>query len=185
MFKPLLHPSLSLACLPVLKIIPAEQMNNIHDSTASLQCVTVFLLCPPELLVALVKISSLLLQLFGSSSPRVPIILEGISISHPPTTFSPPLPPLNVLSYLAFKLLHNSCLDYTSNMSKQQGFDCLNRSELHRTILKLVSACSVSAVLQPCGGKDLSTGLRAMSLFYRFSGKQRQFVTINFQAACC
>lgn len=52
-------------------------MNNIHDSTASIQHVTVVLVCPPELLVALVKISSLLLQLFGSSSLRVPIILEG------------------------------------------------------------------------------------------------------------
>lgn len=74
------HPSsltLSLACLPGLKTIPTEQMNNIHDSTASIQRVTVVLLCPPELLVALVKISSLLLQLFGSSSPRVPITLEG------------------------------------------------------------------------------------------------------------
>ncbi len=68
---------LSLACLPGLKTIPTEQMNNIHDSTASIQRVTVVLLCPPELLVALVKISSLLLQLFGSSSPRVPITLEG------------------------------------------------------------------------------------------------------------
>lgn len=71
----LLSPSLSR--LPGLKKIPTEQMNNIHDSTASIQRVTVVLLCPPELLVALVKISSLLLQPFGSSSPRVPIILEG------------------------------------------------------------------------------------------------------------
>lgn len=68
------HPSslpLSLACLPVLKTIPTEQMNNIHDGTASIQCATVVILCPPELLVASVKISSWLLQLFGSSSPRV------------------------------------------------------------------------------------------------------------------
>lgn len=67
---------LFLASLPEPRTT-AEQMNNIHDSTASIQRVTVVLLCPPELLVALVKISSLLLQLFGSSSPRVPIILEG------------------------------------------------------------------------------------------------------------
>ena len=75
-FPPPLPPPPVTYNLPELKTTP-EQMNNIHGSKASIQRVTVVLLCPPELLVASVKISSLLLQLFGSSSPRVPITLEG------------------------------------------------------------------------------------------------------------
>lgn len=98
----------SLVCLPVLKTIPTEQMNNIHDSTASIQRVTVVLLCPPELFVALVKISSLLLRLFGSSSPRVPIILQGNIYLSLLRLFSFPFPPLNVSPYLTFTLMHYS-----------------------------------------------------------------------------
>lgn len=51
-------------CLPGLRVTPPEHINNIHDSTSSIQHVTVVLLCPPELLVALVKISSLLFTAF-------------------------------------------------------------------------------------------------------------------------
>ena len=122
-----------LACLPVLKAIPTEQMNNIHDSTASIQHVTVVLVCPPELLVALVKISSLLLQLFGSSSPRVPIILEGNIYLTLLRLFPFLLLMRCLISLLGLCIIHSLFLlvrNYVSKMSKQQGFDYLDRIEL-------------------------------------------------------
>lgn len=120
-------PPLSLASLSELKTTPTEQMNNIHDSTASIQPVTVVLLWPPELLVALVKISSLLLQVFASSSPRVPIILEGniylflLRLSLYSTH--------SLISLFHLCIIHGLCQlvrNLISELNKQQGFDYLN-----------------------------------------------------------
>lgn len=82
-------------------------INNVHDSTSSIQHVTVAILCPPELLVASVKISSLLFTAFWLIFSKRSSNSAKKYISSPPVILSPLIPPLtHTPSYPILKLMH-------------------------------------------------------------------------------
>lgn len=85
------------------------------------QLQSVVLLCHLEILVASVKISSLLLQLFGSSSQRGPIILEGNVYLTLLRLFS--VSPSSQYSLLSHFLAYALFMGFFFSLSKKLYFD--------------------------------------------------------------